>query len=205
MLSLAFAIPWAANAQTTPILPQHGETGNQDASETTVTQTIALNEGWNWVSFYVESDNLLEQLKAGLGTSGQQIRTQGGALTYIAGMWMGTLVIDQRKGYQIKTNAPVEVTITGSKFVNPAEFGIEISQNWNWIGYPVSASQAIANAFSSDFQPGNSDQIKTQGGAATYLMGNWMPGTFTLVPGKSYLYKSSSSVQKTLVFSNGGR
>ena len=177
--------------------------------QTLVTQTTELATGWNWFSTYIDASgdqgqNILNQLKECLGTNGLQIRTQGGGITYRNGRWWGSITINNVRGYQIKTSAPVTITITGTGYANPEECEITINENWNWIGYPVSESQTVTNAF-ADFQPNTNDQIKTSGGGATYRAGRWMPNNFTLEPGKSYLYKSSSTEQKTLVFPNVNR
>ena len=177
--------------------------------QTLVTQTTELGEGWNWFSTYIDASgdqgqNILNQLKECLGTNGLQIRTQGGGITYRNGRWLGSITINNVRGYQIKTSAPVTITITGTGYANPEECEITINENWNWIGYPVSESQTVTNAFAG-FQPNTNDQIKTSGGGATYRAGRWMPNSFTLEPGKSYLYKSSSTEQKTLVFPNVNR
>ncbi len=173
----------------------------QTHKKTTVTQTMELAEGWNWWSTYIEAEDVLAQLKASLGTNGMQISTTGGGLTYRNGKWIGTISsIDNAKGYKIRTNAPVTVTIEGS-IVNPDSCLITINEGWNWIGYPLTESQAVGTALAG-FPASNGDNIKTQGGGANYRNGRWLPATFTLEPGKSYAYKSNSSEVKTLIFSN---
>jgi hypothetical protein len=167
-------------------------------------QQINLSEGWNWWSTYIEADDVLAQLEASLGTNGMQISTTGGGLTYRNGRWIGTISsIDNAKGYKIRTNAPVTVTIEGS-IVNPDSCLITINEGWNWIGYPLTESQTVGTALAG-FTPSNGDNIKTQGGGATYRNGNWLPASFTLEPGKSYAYKSTSSQSKTLVFQTGAK
>ena len=173
-------------------------------SATLVTQTVELVAGWNWFSTYidVEGNNIFDQLKAGLGTSGLQITSQGnGASTYRNGRWVGNVTIKNESGYKIKTSAPVTFTITGSQYADPAECPITIKPGWNWIGYPVSEPQTVATALAG-FPASNNDQIKTLGGGATYRSGRWLAATYTLVPGKSYAYKSNASVNKTLLFPN---
>ena len=170
----------------------------------TVTQTMELTAGWNWWSTYIDADNLLSQLEASLGTNGMAISTTGGGLTYRNGRWMGTInSISNSKGYKIRTNAPVTVEIEGL-VINPEECPITINRGWNWIGYPVTEAQAVGTALAG-FTPTNGDNIKTQGGGATYRNGRWMPANFTLEPGKSYAYKSNSTETTTLIFSNSAK
>ena len=170
----------------------------------TVTQTMELTAGWNWWSTYIDADNLLSQLEASLGTNGMAISTTGGGLTYRNGRWMGTInSISNSKGYKVRTNAPVTVEIEGL-VINPEECPITINPGWNWIGYPVTEAQAVGTALAG-FTPTNGDNIKTQGGGATYRNGRWMPANFTLEPGKSYAYKSNSTETTTLIFSNSAK
>ena len=170
----------------------------------TVTQTMELTAGWNWWSTYIDADNLLSQLEASLGTNGMAISTTGGGLTYRNGRWMGTInSISNSKGYKVRTNAPVTVEIEGL-VINPEECPITINPGWNWIGYPVTEAQAVGTALAG-FTPTNGDNIKTQGGGATYRNGRWMPANFTLEPGKSYAYKSNYTETTTLIFSNSAK
>ena len=187
-----------------PCLPQmHGLIEHQSAS-CGVTQMIALATGWNWWSTYIDADDLLDQLEASLGTNGMAISTTGGGLTYRNGRWIGTITsISNSKGYKIRTNAPVTVEIAG-QIVNPEDCPITITQGWNWIGYPLTEAQTVGNALAG-FTPSNGDNIKTQGGGATYRNGNWLPASFTLEPGKSYAYKSNSTQTKTLIFQTGAK
>ena len=167
-----------------------------------ITQTFTLSQGWSWWSTYIEADDLLNQLKASLGTNGMSINTQGAVLVYRNGMWMGGMSsIENKKGYKIRTSAPVEVTIEG-QVVDPVNCPITITQGANWIGYPLPVSQTVGNALAG-FTPSNGDVIMTQGGTTLYRSGHWMPATFTFEPGKGYVYKSTSSTPKTLIFLNG--
>ena len=81
---------------------------------------------------------------------------------------------------------------------------ITIVPNWNWIGYPVTSTQSVASAL-SDFTPANNDIITGQNGSARYFANSnkWFPESFSLVPGKGYLYKSNATENKTLVYHNG--
>ena len=172
-----------------------------------VTQTINLSQGWNWISTYIDMENNdgLCQLTDCLGTNGLQIITTGGSLIYRGGSWIGSITsLSNTKAYKIKTNAPVTVTITGSQAVDPANCEIQIMNGWNWIAYPLSESKTVAEALAG-FEPSNGDNIKTQGGSAVYRNGNWLPNTFTFVPGKGYTYKSMATQPKTLIFQTGSK
>ena len=68
----------------------------------------------------------------------------------------------------------------------------------------MTEAQAVGTALAG-FTPTNGDNIKTQGGGATYRNGRWMPANFTLEPGKSYAYKSNYTETTTLIFSNSAK
>ena len=208
MAALMLAVTNMGNAQNedAPCLPQEHGLEEHQSAVCGVTQVLELVAGWNWVSTYidVEGNDVFNQLKAGLGTSGLQITSQGkGGSTYRNGRWIGNVTIQNESGYKIKTSVPVTVEIGGS-IVNPESCPITITEGWNWIGYPVTEAQTVGTALAG-FTPTNGDQIKTPGSAATYRNGNWLPSTFTLAPGKSYAYKSNSTQTKTLIFQTGAK
>lgn len=172
----------------------------------TMTQTSTLAAGWTWWSTPIELDgvNSLTVLENNLGIYGSYIKSSSAYTRKKSnGTWGGSLQsqgIDNAIGYKIQTTGACEVSMTGT-IANPAEHPITLHTNWNWIGYPVNATQTPANALPSDFTPEVNDQIKGQGGYARYKAnGTWAPSSFVLEPGKSYLYKSLASEDKTFTF-----
>ena len=175
------------------------------ANEQTMTQTTAMISGWNWWSTPIELSTIngLEMLENSLGDYGSYIKTSNAYVRKRSnGTWGGSLQsIDNSTGYKVQTTDECEVSMVGS-YANPANHTITIQNGWNWIGYPVNIAQSPADALPSDFLPENNDQIKGQSGYARYRTstGTWSPASFTLQPGKSYLYNSSSSEVKTFSF-----
>ena len=104
--------------------------------------------------------------------------------------------------YKVRTNAACNVVIVGAE-ASPAYHPITISNGWNWIGFPCSQSVSLETALSG-FTPEPNDMIKGKDGAATYISnGNvsmWYGTLDTLEPGEGYMYKSNSTVPKTLIF-----
>ena len=146
----------------------------------------------------------MDEFKAALQTALPDgtiiIKSQGGGtLTYSTSQWRGNInSIDVAQMYEISVGAACTITLSGT-VVNPAEHPAVINSGTNWIGFPVSESMSLTEAF-VNFTPANGDIIKNQNASATYYFGNWYGQLKTLQPGKGYIYRSSANVNKTLVF-----
>lgn len=189
-----------AEGYGTPLQPQEIE------FVATQTQSMAMASGWNWWSTYIEQQGIngLELLENSLGENGVYITTQGKNVeNYFSSIgynyWWGNLEeIQNEVGYKLMLSSSCNVSMPG-RIAVPEQHPIQIKPNWNWIGYPCTTTQLIANA---NFQPSNNDIIQTQGIGSTYYEGyGWWPD-FTMEPQKGYLYYSTSSENKSLVFSN---
>ncbi len=202
MLSLAVAIPWVANAQTTPILPQHGEIGNQDASLTTVTQTIALNAGVNWVSFNVQLT--LDDLKSALSTAmpGTQMMIQGidGYTSYNGTRWRGALSsLDFSRMYMITVQTAGIIEI-GALPVDPTALSVTIVNGPNWIGFPLQSAVTVTDAFTNFSLTG--DMVQGSEGYANYNGTRWRGSLTNLEPGKGYIYNSAATGERPFSFAS---
>lgn len=188
---------WASNTSepgglrdtnTTPLVPKHALTGNQDAS--VFTQVIALATGWNWWAPVVQIT--AAQLNEALNGCLQQILSKDGAIQLDS---EADLVLGQM--YKLQTNTTVEdVTLTGDFH----SVNISIAPNANWIGY-TGTTASIATALGSNFTPANGDKIISQdGGFAIYNGTSWQ-GTLTqLTHGQGYVYFSKDTETKPLSF-----
>ena len=172
-------------------------------------QTTNLTTGWNWWSCYVELDGIdgLNMLQEGLGTSGVTIKSQNdGYNSYLDGYgWYGSLgTLNNESSYQIRTATICEVQMTGSA-ISPDNHPITINPGWSWIGYPVSISLSLGEAFSG-ITPMTNDMLKSQNdGFASYLEGfGWYGALNTLNPGMGLMYKSFSNTSITFSYPTGG-
>lgn len=175
-------------------------------------QVTELVNGWNWWSTAIETDgNSLTVLEEGLGHNGRTIKSQYQATdNYYQDLgydyWWGDLSsLNNENNYLIQTNTACEVVMTG-EYVNPAEHPITVVPNWTWIGYPVNATQEVADAISDTFVPADGDMIKSQGASISYYDGYgwWTSEEISMKPGKGYKYQSHASENKTLTFVNNG-
>ena len=194
--------------ETDAIYGSHADPFAINFIDANITQTANLSNGWNWWSSYIElSDNSLEALQSGLGTSGMMIKSQNnGYASYLAGFgWYGSLTtINNENTYQIRASETCTVEMTGST-ANPADHPITLSTGWTWVGYPVSTSMTITEALSG-ITPQNGDMLKSQNdGFASYLDGfGWYGSLSILNPGMGLMYKSNNANAVTLVYPNIG-
>ena len=95
--------------------------------------------------------------------------------------------------------------MTGAE-ANPAAHPITLGGGWTWIGYPVSTSMSIADAFAG-FTPSTGDIVKSQNdGYASYLEGlGWYGGFSTLNPGMGLMYKKAESGSVTFTYPSSSK
>ena len=169
-------------------------------------QTIALSQGWNWVSLSIEAGDpveLLQMLETALVDNAVQIQSFDDNTEFDGEEWFGGLDdtgVSNEQMYMIEVVNDCTVELQGTP-ANPADYEIYIEpEQWTWIGYPCAVEQDIAAAL-ADFEPEEGDQIQA-GNIMTEFDGEEWFGDFeTLVPGQGYMYFSNSSEPKILVFS----
>ena len=179
----------------------------------TVTQTIELNAGWNWISLYVEGDpvELLQALENGLGDKGITIKGSEISTDYYGEDfgWFGeldALGIVNEQMYLINVSESCTVELQGTP-ANPANHAITINPGWNWIGFPCAEAVSVAAALAR-FEAEEGDVLKGSETSTDYYEDfGWFGGLETLEPGQGYLYKYNGTTPKSLVFSTtaGGK
>ena len=171
--------------------------------QTTVTQTIALASGTNWVSFYVDVtlDDLKSALVAALPSGNATaitIKSQTQNVKYSRGRWMGQLTsLDMTQMYTITVSSDCEISFEAMP-VDPSELTVTINSGVNWIAFPFSSSMSVTDFFGSF--PVNNDVVKSQGQNSRYQRGRWMGQLGTLEPGQGYNYNSADANPRTFVF-----
>lgn len=169
-------------------------------------QSTNLVEGWNWWSTSIELSTIngLTMLENSLGSSGIDIKSQNATAhnyyqTLGYNYWFGTIPMQNEKGYKVNVSGDCIATMVGLN-ADPADHPITITNNWNWIGYPVGVSQNVVSAL-SNYSPTANDVIKGQNWTATYWSGyGWFPTNHVLSPGHMYMYHSHAATDQTLVF-----
>ena len=191
----------------------------KDETPTTLTQTIALTEGWNWVSFDVEiamadlQAALLEAYpSAGMNELVVKAKYVGGggqtAYNPNAHRWIGSLTtLDLSLMYMVKVPAAGEITVEGIP-VDPADHPLTIAPGANWIAFPLSEGMSIADAFAGF--PSSGDIVKTKGGGQAQWnsnAGRWIGGlaNVPLQPGQGYIYNSKATETRTYTYPSSAK
>ena len=108
--------------------------------------------------------------------------------------WVGNLSsLDISNMYAIQMASATTVTLRGSR-ASVTEVPINLTNGWNWIGYPVNYDATVEYAL-SNYTPQNGDLIKGTNGASEYdaQSGSWIGNLPGLQPGIGYMLKASTS------------
>lgn len=188
------------------------ENGVYSVVQAIFTQTTQLGNGWNWFSYYVETD--LAELENALGTNGLEIKSsKDGYVRYSSIVhndqtyyyWQGGLSsISETQMYMINTSAIHTLEVSGNIVDSDQE--IVINGGWTWIGYPTDKNVAINDAL-ANLKPQLGDRIKTQDNGyaeyihnETYNVSYWSGSLATLIPGEGYKYYSKLPLENTASF-----
>lgn len=167
-----------------------------EIKERVVSQTIELNAGWNWVSFYIDIE--LVDLQNALGSNGSQIKDYTGkTTTYMSGygLWSpgGLSTISHHVMYMVNVKESCSITLEGKK-LDPDKIDMLISSNTtSWISYPLSVAAELDKAL-VNVPVVAGDVIKSRDGESEYIDGYGWEGDLTIMePGKGYQYISNSA------------
>ena len=154
-------------------------------------QTIVLSsegQGWNWISSYMSNFDLAN-LQDELGSSATQIWSFNKFSDYYAddNVWNGSLnSVSPAELYKVQVTEDKVIELAEGDYVDYGTYEIDLEQGWNWIGYPVTKSMSIEEAFTN---PSQNDMLKKNGKTAVYRNGTWR-NSFILEPGQGYMYKN---------------
>ena len=165
-------------------------------------QTMTLNEGWNWVSTYLDIDGNdgLNRIQKALGGNAQQIKSQLSFSSYNDGNWYGLMEsASTEEMYMIMMLEEAQMSLNGN-LVDPAEHPITLQNNWTWFGYILNEDMSLEDGL-ANFTPNSGDYIKSQLGFNTYYNGTWYGETeLSFEVGNGYMYRNTSGAAKTLVY-----
>ena len=174
-----------------------------------VDQTIALSEGWNIMSFYVQPEDMsMTSIVQPLISGGSLVKVQdetGAAIEDVPPIgWIYN--IDQMantEGYKIKVNQNTALSSTGFEVAWP--FAIPLSEGWNIMGYPGSQNLSTATAIDDLIAAGHFIKMQDETGAAVeYVVPiGWVYNIHDLMPGEGY--KIKVSVNTSLILSESGK
>ncbi|MBP5771456.1 MAG: CotH kinase family protein [Bacteroidaceae bacterium] len=158
--------------------------------DTTSTLTLALAQGWNWVShpmkdaysvniFKDNADRILSQTLEAYYNSVS--KTMEGLLKNVAASSLYKFQMNAAKTYELDGIVPRKLAPTS------------LRAGWNWLGYPATGTQTLESALrGSKVEEG--DMLMGQNGFSVYSSTDGWVGTLSsFVPGMGYMYKSVST------------
>ena len=167
----------------------------------TIKQTnlnLQLAEGWNWASHNMArqiqvSDFSTDYVKRLLTQQAEAINDP------VLGMVGNLSAIRASQALKVETGQSVLMQLSGEQY-NPTSEAISLHTGWNWLGYPLSQTMSLGEAFAR-LEAEQGDVVSNlEGGYAEYTSDGWTGDLQTMEPGKGYLYKSGS--EKTFIYND---
>ncbi len=179
--------PTIAKANRIGLLDYNGIT-EEDFLSDDITVTLAMAEGWNWVSH-----NMATNVDKSRFTSyANIIRGLSSELFFddILG-WQGLLNhLKPANGYKVNMTQQADITLRGDLF--PSMQAVTVQKGWNWIGCPLPNATALDIAL-ANYAATEGDVIVAQDAMATYTSGTWTGSLNTLQPGQAYMMQSGKA------------
>lgn len=167
----------------------------EDKPTTIVTQDYHVAEGWNWMSFNFEDEDMADAAKFfdPIAEKMNRLVGQKSELTNdpVFGIIGGLTELKSVDSYKVLMNESSEFSHSGT-IIEPSLHAIDLKQGWNWIGYlpeyPLTIDEALAG-----LNPIENDILKGQDSFTTFSDGKWI-GTLTgMNPGNGYMYFSGQN------------
>ena len=165
-----------------------------------IEQRTTLKQGWNWISFYVETDNMKPQtVFRDIADDVVAVKGQQAAKMPGASGWVGSLdTLLNTRSYMVKMKNERELRIIGTS-VDPATHAVLIHNEWGWPGYYGKRRTALGTALAGA-DPQNGDIVRTQRAAAYFDDYEWVGSLQALEPGQGYAYYSVDPQQKWFAY-----
>ena len=178
-------------------------------------QNFKLQEGWNWVSFNLNSpqltdvNNLLKDMPWSDGDILTDLSTDT-TLTYKNEKWIATgstkgMAISPKKAYAIKVQKSCNFPIGGTVVKADTARTVQLKHGWNAIGYTPIANLAVETALSDYYdyaQPG--DVIKSHTEFAYFTKtgntGRWRGSLHYMKPGEGYMMLRTGATTESFTY-----
>ena len=194
-----YTVPIVINDDTQILAMTSVGNGDDDVSETvqfnyTLKRSdmdFQMEEGWTWMSHNFESAIAPAELAVDEGISRIMSQTQEVIRDPQLGM-IGTLTeLSASESYKVETTAATTRQRLSDIAWNPAT-PIALNSGWNWLGYPVSQTMSVDEAFATT-KAETLDVVVGQNGFAQFDGENWIGTLETMCPGMGYMYQSQSA------------
>ncbi len=180
-------------------------------------QYFSLKEGWNWVSFNVNSEQMSD-LNTLLGSmrwnDGDALTELGSQLVmtyekdkkqWVASGNTAGVVISPQKSYAIKVKEDCKFPIGGTVITDEKVRTIKLKQGWNAIGYTPTINLPVETALSDYYDLAeDGDVIKSHTEFAYFSKsgntGRWRGSLQFMKPGEGYMLLRKNGVDTSFVY-----
>lgn len=174
-------------------------------------QNLALEPGWNWISFNVQSDDLntLEGTLANLDwTSSNFFKSEADNVSAnysaIESRWVSEKAIKLNNTSMYKISSSINQTLSlAGVYILPSSKAITLEANkWNYISYLPSVRLTLDEALAG-YNASNEDVIKSQKGFAMYAQNiGWVGSLSYLEPNRGYMMKRKDASAASFKYPN---
>jgi hypothetical protein len=183
----------------------HGNMGSPTVFEvgTRETASIALNDGWKWISLNLAMENpeinaILDDLTP---SKGDVVKSAGDFAAYDpnSDSWIGSLdQFEVGKLYRINHTGQAILDYQGAA-VSTADYPVNLTYGWNRIGFVPDQNMTVSEALAG-FEPQLNDVVKGQYQFAIYDGYEWIGSLEYMEPGRGYMYNSLNSEDVQFVY-----
>jgi hypothetical protein len=162
-----------------------------------IEQTTLLSTGWNWTSFYVNTDDMnVSSVFASVADGVETVKTKDEFANCDKGTWYGkTFDVDNRSMYKARMSSTKVLKLIG-RYGSKEDRTITVVPGWNWIAYNNTQTASVADALAG-MDPQDGDMIKGQYGFALFDGYEWTGSLKALTPGQGYMLQSASANVRT--------
>lgn len=166
-----------------------------------ITQDLALNDTWSWVSLNVASplaSDVNRLLKKGLWSNGDQLKDPEAQsfYTYNLGKWTssrkeGATALRNDRMYYLLSHKQQTIHIDGTPMISEDERRITLHDGWNYIGYTPMVNLPVNEALADFYSKAEvGDIIKSQHEFATFTKDfGWQGNLLYMKPGEGYMLR----------------
>lgn len=168
-----------------------------------IRQNFALHQGWNWISLWVNPKAGTKASDVFAPVAGNIVEVKNRKKGFTASQ-LEKLNVSLAEAYMVYVDKPVSFRVEGTS-VNPADIKISFlhptttTTRWQWLGYPLYATQTLAAAF-ADFKPTANDVVKSENAYAMYNGHSWVGNLKYLSPGQGYMYGYHSTDSRDITW-----
>jgi len=178
-------------------------------------QYFDLAQGWNWVSFNLDSpqlDNVNELLNGMKWSEGDMLTdmTCDTTLVYKGGQWLATgstynMIVSPKKAYAIKVQENSKLPVGGTVIQEAPDRTILVKQGWNAIGYTPMSNLTVETALSDYYDNAEQgDVIKSHTEFAYFTKtgntGRWRGSLQYMKPGEGYMLLRKGAKRVTFTY-----